>query len=312
MLIIQPVESSLVSIILVETVTGYTNGHAVTLTGEGATGSGFTGTAIVTDSNLTGITIITHGINYTAGTVTITAGGVSTATATISVGSNPIGGVKVKHDQAFVFQGLWMDFSAIKTVVGSITAPDNGVNTTLKWARNGGTGISVVAFPWATTDDDGVFVAGGFPFAATDDLIVELSPGTGGAGTVEIPFSYAIATADLIGPITRDTDNFFNYNYRVYDEHSAPIDKVEVTVTTDRAGQNVIGSGFTDETGLVVFSLAYSVAADEEANIAADTKTYYFWPSKQGYNFANLPDSDRNACEAVVEVKHGFVGLVKP
>lgn len=54
-----------------------------------------------------------------------------------------------------------------------------------------------------------------------------------------------------------------------------PIDGVEVWVSTDAAGVNVIASGHTNSSGIVNFML--------------DAGTYYFWRKRSGYNFTN-PD----------------------
>lgn len=60
----------------------------------------------------------------------------------------------------------------------------------------------------------------------------------------------------------------------VQDEDSNPIDGVEVWVTTDSAGTNVVaGTLSTDALGLATFML--------------DAGTYYVWRQKSGYNFTN-------------------------
>ena len=56
-----------------------------------------------------------------------------------------------------------------------------------------------------------------------------------------------------------------------------PIDGVEVWVSTDAAGVNVIASGYTNSSGIVIFML--------------DAGTYYFWRKLSGYNFTN-PDTE--------------------
>lgn len=60
----------------------------------------------------------------------------------------------------------------------------------------------------------------------------------------------------------------------VQDEDSNPIDGVEVWVTTDSAGTNVVaGTLSTDASGIVTFML--------------DAGSYYVWRQKSGYNFTN-------------------------
>lgn len=56
-----------------------------------------------------------------------------------------------------------------------------------------------------------------------------------------------------------------------------PLDGVQVTVTTDLAGQNVVARGTADAFGVVVFYL--------------DAGTYQFWSVRSGYTFTN-PDQE--------------------
>jgi len=66
------------------------------------------------------------------------------------------------------------------------------------------------------------------------------------------------------------------HTYTVTDSaDGTPIDGVEVWVSTDAAGVNVIASGHTNSSGIVNFML--------------DAGTYYFWRKRSGYNFTN-PD----------------------
>lgn len=60
----------------------------------------------------------------------------------------------------------------------------------------------------------------------------------------------------------------------INDEDGDPIDGVEVWITTDSAGTNVVaGTLSTDASGLATFML--------------DAGTYYLWRQKSGYNFTN-------------------------
>ena len=68
------------------------------------------------------------------------------------------------------------------------------------------------------------------------------------------------------------------HTYTVTDSSDGmPIDGVEVWVSTDAAGVNVIASGYTNSSGIVIFML--------------DAGTYYFWRKLSGYNFTN-PDQE--------------------
>jgi hypothetical protein len=68
------------------------------------------------------------------------------------------------------------------------------------------------------------------------------------------------------------------HSYTITDSaDGTPIDGVEVWVSTDSAGVNVIASGYTNSSG--VFS------------VMLDAGTYYFWRKRSGYNFTN-PDTE--------------------
>jgi len=58
---------------------------------------------------------------------------------------------------------------------------------------------------------------------------------------------------------------------------SQPIADVDVWVTSDAAGENVLASGRTDQNGAVTFNL--------------DAGTVYVWSQKSGFNFSN-PDTE--------------------
>lgn len=67
------------------------------------------------------------------------------------------------------------------------------------------------------------------------------------------------------------------HSYTITDSaDGTPIDGVEVWVSTDAAGSNVIASGYTNSSG--VFS------------VMLDAGTYYFWRKRSGYNFDPQPD----------------------
>lgn len=62
-----------------------------------------------------------------------------------------------------------------------------------------------------------------------------------------------------------------------------PIDGVEVWITTDIAGLNVVWNGYTD---------TFGVARDESGALPLlDPGTYQFWSKKPGYTFPN-PDAE--------------------
>jgi len=75
---------------------------------------------------------------------------------------------------------------------------------------------------------------------------------------------------------TQGTGNIKS-TYTVKDSDSNPIDGVDVWVTTDLVGSNVIASGVTNTQGQVDFYL--------------NVGTYYVWSQKAGYDFDN-PDTE--------------------
>ncbi|KKL93893.1 hypothetical protein LCGC14_1870110 [marine sediment metagenome] len=74
------------------------------------------------------------------------------------------------------------------------------------------------------------------------------------------------------------------YTVKEDDEDTGdPIDGVEVWITTDSAGTNVIWSGTTDTNGVLKES--------GDSKPFLDAGTYYFWRKKAGYSFTN-PDTE--------------------
>ena len=85
--------------------------------------------------------------------------------------------------------------------------------------------------------------------------------------------SYEFTAYTQLGGITAGA---IEWTYTVTDEDTAALlDGVAVWVTTDAAGTNVIASGTTNDSGVVIFHL--------------DAGTRYVWRSRAGYNFTN-PD----------------------
>lgn len=69
-----------------------------------------------------------------------------------------------------------------------------------------------------------------------------------------------------------------SWQYTLTDSESGlPLADVDVWITTDLAGSNVIASGQTDQNGQITFLL--------------DASTIYVWRQKTGYNFTN-PDTE--------------------
>lgn len=110
-------------------------------------------------------------------------------------------------------------------------------------------------------------------------------------------YSYSGADGlDLIGKftttdLTMDQQDLFSVPYLPYSSPAAgstsktqtvtdgvnPLDGVNVWVSTDIGGSNIVAQGYTDALGQVTFML--------------DPGTYYFWKQLAGYTFTN-PQAD--------------------
>jgi len=87
--------------------------------------------------------------------------------------------------------------------------------------------------------------------------------------------SYAFTAYSQLGGATAGA---ITYAYTLTDSVTGnPIDGASVWVTTDSAGTDIIASGTTNDSGVVMFYL--------------DAATRYFWRSRSGYNFDN-PDTE--------------------
>ncbi|MHC4748308.1 MAG: hypothetical protein ACYTFW_00395 [Planctomycetota bacterium] len=104
-------------------------------------------------------------------------------------------------------------------------------------------------------------------------------------GVVSIKITHAsIVQQNLEYVVEQRTAGAVYYTYTVKNTVTLnPIDGVEVWVTTDVAGNNIVWNGNTD---------AFGVARDvNDARPLLDPGTYYFWSKKAGYNFPN-PDTE--------------------
>lgn len=88
--------------------------------------------------------------------------------------------------------------------------------------------------------------------------------------------SFGTLIADIVAAILGGGTSVFVYSV-TNSVSGLPIEGVLVRVTTDIAGVNTIGSRTTDSFGNVTFYL--------------NPGTYYFWSSKDGFNFVN-PDTE--------------------
>lgn len=95
-----------------------------------------------------------------------------------------------------------------------------------------------------------------------------------GAGAVQQNLEYVVKQRNA---------SAIEFTYTVLDNLAAPIEGVEVWISTDIAGLNVIWNGDTN---------AFGIALDDNGyKPFLDAGTYYFWSQKTGYVFVN-PDSE--------------------
>ncbi|MDX1418095.1 MAG: hypothetical protein R3293_28090, partial [Candidatus Promineifilaceae bacterium] len=71
------------------------------------------------------------------------------------------------------------------------------------------------------------------------------------------------------------------YTYTI-DDGTNPIEGVEVWISTDSGGSNIVWSGVTDASGIA--------RASNDEKPWLDAGTYYGWAQKTGYSFTN-PDT---------------------
>jgi len=109
---------------------------------------------------------------------------------------------------------------------------------------------------------------GASPLFVAEAVWAEVIPAPGSAGSAAAKLNLAATGGSLSG------SGAISWPYTILDSVSGePIADVDVWVTTDLAGTNVVASGKTDQNGLVTFDL--------------DAGTAYFWRQKSGVNFTN-------------------------
>lgn len=111
--------------------------------------------------------------------------------------------------------------------------------------------------------------------ANTGGLVIRYKSG----GTLEAQMDGQVVAFDpYSGPWQTIGGTGVQFTYTVYDQTPGkppltPLPNVNVWVTTDGAGANVVASGVSNQMGQITFQL-----------IAG---TYYFWQNRSGYNFTN-------------------------
>jgi len=154
-------------------------------------------------------------------------------------------------------KGIWLDMSNLtKNMVIRV-----------KYQIDGSSYRTFQTINWTTGMDDGVVINGDLPIDDNFRLTLQSTVAEGASRDV----NYEYFTEGIGRGATTIT-------YTVTDSvTNDPLAQVEVRVTTDASGNNVVASGTTNTSGQVVFYL--------------DDGTYYFWRERAGYNFTN-PDSE--------------------
>lgn len=121
-----------------------------------------------------------------------------------------------------------------------------------------------------------VTAANGFEVGKSYTIYVEA---TVDADTGGISYAFTVRITSIIFPA-----GAVNFTYTITDSATGlPLDSVEVWVSTDINGTNVIWKGTTD---------AFGVARDVNENIPAlDVGVHYFWRQRPGYTFSD-PDTE--------------------
>ena len=132
--------------------------------------------------------------------------------------------------------------------------------TSVIWA-----GLARWVFYYSNDSTDGIVTV----YPAFTDV-----PGDNDTFIIIPPYFYAPIAGALEITYTVKKDN---------EDTGDPIDGVEVWITTDSGGTNVIWSGTTDTNGVL------RDVGDSKPWL--DAGTYYFWRKKAGYVFTN-PDTE--------------------
>jgi len=138
--------------------------------------------------------------------------------------------------------------------------------------------IAALTIPSAATIADAVWdeATSGHVTAGTTGAAIVAAGNAGDPWGTEVPGAYAAGTAGYkFGNLAVAGGGAITYNYTVTTDGSTPIPDVDVWVTSDSAGTQILASGRTNQSGVVTFYL--------------DAGTVYVWCQKSGYNFSN-PD----------------------
>ena len=144
-------------------------------------------------------------------------------------------------------------------------------NLTVEVAKNGGAFAAGLGTDTEMSDGWYTYLA----TAGEADTLGPVSVKVDGAGAIQQNLEYVVKQRN---------PGAIEFTYTVTDSVTTfPIEGVEVWITTDLVGNNVIWNGSTNALG---------IAQDDNGDLPfLDAGTYYFWSQKTGYVFAN-PDTE--------------------
>lgn len=140
--------------------------------------------------------------------------------------------------------------------------------------------IAALTIPSAATIADAVWdeVTSGHVTAGTTGAAIVAAGAAGDPWGTALPGAYAAGTAGYkLGNLVVAGSGAITFTYTVTTDGSTPIPDVDVWVTSDSAGTQILASGRTNQSGVATFYL--------------DAGTVYIWCQKSGYNFSN-PDTE--------------------
>jgi len=144
-----------------------------------------------------------------------------------------------------------------------------GSGFTLEISKNGGAFVGSAGTKAEIADGWYTYLS----TAGEADTIGPVAVKVTGAGAIQQNLEYVVKQRSV---------NALEFTYTVTDGVN-PIEGVEVWITTDVGGSNMIWTGATDSLG---------IARDiNQEKPWLDAGTYYFWSQKTGYSFVN-PDTE--------------------
>jgi len=160
-----------------------------------------------------------------------------------------------------IVKGIWLDTTNL--------TQNNTIR--VKYQIDGTNYRTFQTISWNTTMDDGILIEGDIPVAVSKALRVTMQSGTTEGANISISGEYWTESNGGAGAVT--------FTYTVTNSiTSAALGNVEVWVTSDSAGSNIIASGITNSSGQIIFYLS-------------NNTTYYFWRKSNLYTFTN-PDQE--------------------